>query len=507
MAVTFRSTFSRAPTRRGFAAGALAAAALRGAARAALPASAASLPGHPVDVAIIGAGAAGIAAARACQNLVDYVVLEARGRVGGRCTTSSSFVIPVDLGAQWFQMVTPNAAGTGTNNPLFDIAAALSLSDARVNRLLRLQPDLFDRAFYRNRQKLPLTNPETLAAAALLLEMDDAVAKAGEAINSGTLADLSFQQLLENEGFLNQPWGHLDAGATAASFGVTIDKLGVLDIANLYSLGPTPELPSPFNWLTPYGLGNFLRDFLAAGLAISLNTKVLSINRGAGGVTIATSRGTVTAKTAIITIPPSVLISADGPAFTPPLPSQYQDAFAGLPMGVVEKIVMQFDTPNVFPGLEARTSLNTFSTLFRDSLSARVVYAREWDSNVGVCFAAGPEAQAAAEKGKRALLALGLETMKAIFGGDPASHLVKWDAPSWWTDPFAHGSYSYAPPGNVPLRTVLTQPVDDQLYFAGEAASLLQRSSLPGAWVTGEKAAIAAIKQVEAARTTKVSVA
>jgi len=458
----------------------------------------------PFDVAIIGAGIAGIAAARVCQGKANYVVIEARNRIGGRAWSRNQFVTPVDLGAQWFQFVTPNESGTGTNNPLFDIAVELSLKSERVRALLDLKPDLFGREYYRDGHQVPIFEPDALAVTLLLVEMQAVVDAAGKLISQGVLPDMSAAEAVFEAGLSNQKWSRFATNLLTGPHGAAADRLSVLDLYNLDRFGPEPQTPNPFNWLTRYGMGNFITDFVARNLPVSLNTVATGVNWGdAGGVRIATTAGTIQAKTVIVTVPVSVLAQHLS-AFSPLLPPEYQDAIGALPPGAVEKVGMQFDR-NVFADLVGKDSENTLATLLVDAPDARFVQARLWDTTIGVCLVDGAAAQELAKQGEQALIAYGVETVQKIFGGDPASRLVRAAASTWWTDPWSLGAYSYASAGDVPQRAILARPLANQVFFAGEAATVDRHSSLPGAWLSGKAAAESAVAAVAAAQTSSRS--
>jgi monoamine oxidase len=76
-----------------------------------------------------------------------------------------------------------------------------------------------------------------------------------------------------------------------------------------------------------------------------------------------------------------------------------------------------------------------------------------------------------------------------IFGSSFAQRLKPVRMHCWGTDPFSRGSYSYALPGKAACRTVLAAPVDNRLFFAGEACSPVDFSTAHGAYATGVAAA------------------
>ena len=495
---------AQALSRRGFAAAALAttaAYATSGAfadttAEPNAPTGQPPVSSDPYDVAIIGAGIAGIGAARVCRAAknVSYIVLEARSRVGGRCYCDNTFPAPFDVGAQWFHFVTPRTDGKpGTNNPLFDIAET-----PQYKPRLRPKPDpnLVLRTFYRGGKPVSLLDPDALDVQLLQLGMLAAITLAGAAAESGSSPDISAAAATAD--FAQDVWYQYVSWMIAVAGG-PFNEQSVLDLYNDLKLG-LDFSAALGNWLTPFGMGNFI-GLLSEGLPIQVNTPVKAITWGAkGGVAIETDSGTLKAKAAIITIPPAVL-AAGGVTFTPPLPKSQLDAIAAIKMAMVEKVALQFST-NVF----GTVGTNAWAQLLKNRPVIKVVESRFWGHNMGVCIIDGPTAEDLAKQGEQALVDYALEEVKEILLLDKSlaairRDLVKSKASSWSTGQYSRGAYSFVGPGDVPMRTVLRGPVGEQLFFAGEACSIDKHSSLPGAWETGRTAATHAIGALQAART------
>ncbi len=191
----------------------------------------------------------------------------------------------------------------------------------------------------------------------------------------------------------------------------------------------------------------------------------------------------INASTAIIIVPLSVLAS-ERLTFSPALPSEYQDAISGLPMGVVEKIALQFNT-DVFKVGE----INTLATPLIDKVDNSFVQAQLFGKNVGICFVGGDLARSLVAAGATALVDFALASMVSMFGSSVSGAFVRGQSSSWLSDPFSLGAFTYALPGAVPLRTALATPVASQIFFAGEALSILKHGTLPGAYDSGQAAA------------------
>ena len=223
-------------------------------------------------------------------------------------------------------------------------------------------------------------------------------------------------------------------------------------------------------------MGNFISTF-ASGVPIRLNTPVSSISwDNPCGVQLTTPAGIVNARTAIVTVPLGVLAS-ERLTFSPALPSQHQDAISGLPMGVVEKIALQFNKDVFNVG-----DINTLATPLVDKVNNSFVQAQLWGKNVGSASSAATSRESSTRIGGSALIDYALATMESMFGSSVSGAFVKGNNSSWLNDPYSLGAYTYATPGAVPLRTALATPVGNQVFFAGEALSILKHGSLPGAY-------------------------
>jgi monoamine oxidase len=422
---------------------------------------------------VVGAGIGGLSAASALVAAgKNVVVLEGRDRVGGRALSDNSFPTPVDLGAEWFNFVTPasGAAPGQTNNALFDIAAS---------RGLQVVADTFPRVFYNVTPPpapLPPNDPNVKAANKQFASM---LALINAAATSGT--DVS--AAVATASLVADAWYKLGAGIIENLHGANLDVLGVLDLSNLAQLGLPITMPSADNRLIPSGMGNFIATF-ANGLPIRLNTPVTSMSWDAPcGVQLSTPSGIIKATTAIVTVPLSVLAS-ERLTFIPALPSQYQEAISGLPTGALEKIALQFNT-DIFKVGE----INTLATPLVDKINNAFVQAQLWGTNVGVCFVGGDLARTLVSAGSTALIDFALATMESMFGSAVSGAFVRGESSSWLSDPFSLGAFTYAPPEAVPLRIALATPVANQIFFAGEALSILKHGTLPGAYDSGQAAA------------------
>jgi len=416
------------------------------------------------DVVIIGAGMAGLAAAQTLQAAGKTVlVLDARDRIGGR-TVSDNTTFPgvsVDLGAQWFHQ--------SANNSL--------LTYARNNGYITT-PDNSPFLYYQGAR----TPADAITTITVALEFDKVLGQItarGQQAATGTLPDVS--AAVASAASAGDQWYRLASalvGPLAAA-----DVLENLSAQDLYNMSvpsqPTPDDAFGGDTLIQSGLGNFVASF-ATRLPISLQTTVTSVQWGSGNrVTLQTSNGPVTAAAVIVTASMGVL-AAERIAFSPALPAAYRNAIAGIPMGTLDKIVLGFSR-DVF-GVET----NTRVLPLQDQVNTPMVMARLWGSNVGICLVGGPQAVALEGTGTAGMVEFGLSTMESLFGSDVrAAYTGTALTTRWRQDEWSLGAYSHASPGGVAGRTQLGIPINNQIFFAGEALSVNSAQMLHGAYVTG----------------------
>jgi monoamine oxidase len=404
-----------------------------------------SKPGN-VDVAIIGAGAAGIAACRALQEAgLTVQVLEARQRVGGRAHTDHSLGLPADMGAAWLHFA-PDNAFTG-------------IAQESGFTVITREPNWGTEALIGNRSPTPqerdLVGQGWIRYQALI----DAAVAAGR--------DVAISDVVPQDEFRDR----FDAVMTWA-VGVESTQVSTLDLARYAE--------SANNWAVAEGLGSVVAR-AAAGLPIALDTQVTAIHWDDQSVRIDTTRGLVSATAAIVTVPTPVLASGSI-AFDPQLPAHTLAACSALPLGVVNKVFLRVAESQLpFPG--------TTQLIGTDASSRTGSYTiRPAGQPLIAGFFGGNLSQELERQGE--LVAFAREELKRIFGAELERGVTATLASAWGGDPWALGSYSAARPGQADQRAVLAQPVAPSLVFAGEACSPQFYGTLHGAWLSGRSAAV-----------------
>jgi monoamine oxidase len=403
-----------------------------------------------VDIAVIGAGAAGIGAARRLvdNGSVSVLVLEARDRVGGRVHTIEPAGFPLDRGAEWLH--------SADRNPLSQIAKHLGF-------LVHARPPEWTTRLRRS--------GETVEAEADWIATREAQSRARRKAAAEPV-DRSLASLLVP----GERWNDLLDATSTWGNGAELDRVSVKDYVRYEDSGT--------NWRLYEGYGR-LFESLAEGLPVVLEAAVSRIDHHGRAIRLETARGTVTAVRVIVTVPTSI-IAGELLRFDPPLPDKI-DAAAGLPLGVDDKLFISLE--GTLPGVEHDAYL-VGSTTSRETMSYQV---RPFDRPAIYCFFGGGFAAALEAEGEAAMFSFAAGELARLFGSDVRTQLAPLAATAWLRDPWARGSYSYARPGHADDRARLAAPVDDRLFFAGEACSPNFFSTAHGAWLSGITAAEAAL--------------
>ena len=197
-----------------------------------------------------------------------------------------------------------------------------------------------------------------------------------------------------------------------------------------------------------------------------------------------TPRGTIAARAVIITVP-SNLIAEEALRFTPALPDKVEAA-AALPLGLADKVFLRVDRPDDLP---VQTRLHGAT----DRVATGSYHLRPFGAPMIEGYFGGACARELEAEGDGAFARFAIEQLVEQLGSDLRKRLHPIAASAWDRDPFARGSYSYARVGCADFRARLAAPVDDRLFFAGEACSLNDFSTAHGAYRTGVAAAEAAM--------------
>jgi monoamine oxidase len=408
------------------------------------------------DILVIGAGAAGIAAARAVLAAGRSVlVLEARPRIGGRVATDHRLGAPFDLGAAWLH--------NAEDNPL--VALAGEVGAALVES-------------YRLRQELTLVGdrPVTEAERAAYDAAWDDFAARTEARAAAGGPDCSVAEAAPKGG----PWD-----ATVSAWQGDIIAAAPLERMSLHDFAAIALNGS--NRLPEAGFGTLLAR-LGQGLPIHLSAPVARLSWGGREAVAEGGFGTIRAGAVIATLP-TPLLASESLRFDPPLPAEVLQAAHDLPLGAVAKVG--------FRGTD-RLGLAPFTSVDRQVAPGEALVAmsaRPFGRDILACHVGGDAAAALEQEGDAALEAFMRTEIALRFGAEAARSLQPDPiVTGWLRDPYARGVYSHARVGRAGARGILSMPLaGGRLCLAGEACHESLAGTVGGAWLSGEQAARTAL--------------
>ena len=395
-------------------------------------------------VVIVGAGAAGIAAARHLKHAgLNPLVLEARHRVGGRAWTNvTAFGFPVDMGCAWLHSADRNPWMSYAREQGFTI---IERSPVWRRRIGRDEPSEaykaeWNAAYDRNDALIRAAAADGLDVAVADLIPDDAYRPTFDAVMSWLM-------------------------------GANSERVSSLDYARYAD--------SELNWAVESGLGSVVAH-AANGLDIRLETPVTQIEVRGDNVFLGTPHGTVEADAVIVTAPTNVI--AEGAIrFVPALPASFAEAFAGVPLGVTNKVFFRMK-PGTLP------YEGTVHFVGTDLTARTASYAtRPSGHDVLLVFVGGDLAIELEQRGDIEQFAR--DELGSIFGAQFLGDIVDVLHTTWSTDPWSRGSYSIALPGKADMRRQFSVPLHERIFFAGEANSIDYFGTIHGAWFSAVAAA------------------
>ena len=410
-----------------------------------------SLPSS-IDVAVIGAGAAGLSAARRLTRAgVAVVVLEARDRIGGRAHTRTTEGLPVDLGCGWLHSADVNVL-------------------ERIGREAGFTIDETPPPWRQQAFNLGLTPAEQAGFGEAFNAFDARVAEAAKAGDDHAASGLFIP---------GDRWNDRMDAISGALNGAKFAEVSILDYDAYEDTG--------VNYRVVEGYGALIAS-LGEDVPVALNCPVERIDRSGARLTIETARGVIEARSVILTLPTSVLAS-EAVRFDPPLPDLVEAA-AGAPLGLATKLHMAVEGAEDFPAdsqLWGRT----------DTAQTGGYHLRPFGRPMIEGYFGGDLAWGLEAEGEAAFFDFACSELAHLLGSRFPRRLRVLSTSVWGAEPWSSGAYSHVLPGlgdrETGARARLARPIEDRIFIAGEATSRGFYGTAHGAWMEGERAAVEAI--------------
>ncbi len=411
-----------------------------------------------IDVVIVGAGAAGIAAARRMASAGRrFVVIEASDHIGGRCITdTSTFGVPFDRGARWIYLPNSNPVAKLTPGHGVEVYPAPRSQKVRIGLRNARESELED-----------FLAVQVRAARAIA----DAARKGDVGCEQALPFDLGdWRSSVE---FVLGPF----------SYGKDLAQLSAVDFVRA-----TERNAGAF---CRQGFGALLAT-RAAGIAVELSTPATAIGIGRT-VEVQTPKGAISARYAIITVSTNVLASG-GIKFAAELPPQVTGALANLSLGSYDHIALELAGNPL--------GLDSDDLVFEKSSDTHTAAILGNVSGTQLCLieVAGSFGKELSAQGESAMVDFAGEWLARLYGAEVKKAIGRASATRWNADIHALGAMSGAAPGGHAARAILAEPLRDIVWFAGEAVHETLWGTVGGALESGERAADAVLRRLGGVR-------
>ncbi len=409
-----------------------------------------------IDVVIVGAGAAGIAAARRIAAAGrKFVLLEAADHIGGRCITEArTFGVPYDRGAHWIHAPDFNPLMKLTARRGLEIYPAPASQKIRIGRRYAREGELED-------------------FLALQVRANRAIADAARR------ADGACERALPNDLGDWRPSIEFQFGPFFCG----------KDLAHLSAADFAKSADRNTGAFCRQGLGALVASF-AEGMAVKLSTPATGIDVRRG-VEVTTPRGTINARSAIVTASTNVL-SSGGIKFMSDFAKRQLDACAKLSLGSYDHVALELAGNPL--GFESD------DLVFEKAVGTHTAAILANISGTQLCLieVAGEFGRELVEQGEAAMVNFAADWLAGLYGSEVKKEIKRSHATRWNDEPWVRGAFSAAAPGGQSARRILIEPAPGPVWFAGEAAHETLWGTVGGAWELGERAANGALHHLGA---------
>jgi monoamine oxidase len=430
-------------------------------------------------VLVIGAGFAGLSAARALrQSGMEVVVLEARNRPGGRVMTDRTLGFPIDLGPSWLH--------GGPKNPLKAVADGSGIA-TRVTDYTNFR---FTNAS--SGRRVAIAPAELIGYAGKFgAAMSSPALWAELRVRAASFADLSVADIFESavrrvearEGPIDRGIVALQRWVLESNLAAPLEDVSATALLGDSDTGESDDVLPPDDRLVLAGMDRMI-DILKLDLDIRYGETVRAVRWRRGAVSAFSTAGEWRADYAVLTLPVGVLAAGDV-SFEPALPASITAPLANLKMGLLNKVCLTFPRAFWTPDVDFLTFFNDPPPLCYAWLNLM----RYTGTPALIGFTSGRMAREVETMSDEAVVAHVMGRIRAARRTavpEPLAVRVS----HWASDPLSRGSYSFVGVGGSGRdRERLAVPVDGTLYFAGEATHRDDPASVHGAWWSGLRAA------------------
>lgn len=407
------------------------------------------------DVVIVGAGVAGLAAARVLTaGGRSVAVLEASPRIGGRVFTDiATFGVPFDRGAAWIHGYDDNVMTRVARLYGFDVVPEQQQEILFLNgrRAAPADVDNYNSAYE--------ALGEAIGEAAH--EEEDSTATA--AMPKDLPPDIA-------------AWLPTAAAAIGPlDIGVDLEEFSVQD----WHDREDKELIAGIR--QGYGM---LVGRMADGVPVTANARVTRIAATTGGLQVDSTRGSLRAKAVLVTVSTGVLASG-AITFDPPLDGEKQKALVGLPMGLVTKIALMFAAGS--PALAFPRNASLVPQVQGERGNS--FFVNPMGRPFAVCQVGGSLAWDLSTQTQAVAIDFARDRLRTLLGSDADKGFKRGSATDWGANPYTLGSGATVKPGSLVARAKLDTPHAERIFFAGEAQAGARSQSVEGAHESGTRMA------------------
>jgi monoamine oxidase len=411
------------------------------------------MPAH-TDVVVIGAGAAGLAAAKELTRQgISFIVVEGSHRIGGRAYSEEiAHDVWFDLGCAYMVAGPDVESHVDESNPFVDFAK----SQGAV-----IEEYTYDSHYSYNGRLLDAS--EMNARELYYTECEAAIRSSVEAGE-----DRAISELIDIENLFATPY--IDMMAVTAP--KDLDEASAADF--YHKVAEHTE----FNALDGYG--NLVAQW-GSDVKVSLNTRVESIDWSGQDVLVNTVAGSIRARCLICTVSNGIL-AAQHIHFAPRLPDWKMEAIQAVPMGAENKIGVHFTKDVIGPEVAG------YYQSWSSEAQGAYIDVNLMSTNVVSVFMGGRFSTWMERQGQQAAHEFAVDRIADLFGNDIRQSVGRSIVTAWVTEPWTLGSYAAALPGQFHQRKLLPLAVDNKLFFAGEATARAN-GTCHGAYWSGIRAA------------------